>query len=197
MAFDLYTGIELVSVLFSVFFLVLLMRQSIWCWPFGIVGSALGVVLFVSPEAAVNLYSEAILYSYYVWIGIYGWIRWSSKSNEKIAIVFWSSKAHIIAIGLGLILAPALGYFMNTYTESNSPYIDAFTTVFSFIASYMQARKVMSSWHFWIVINAVSIGLYYSRDLYLYTGLMVVYFALSIVGLIQWKKDNSEEVTQP
>ena len=61
----------------------------------------------------------------------------------------------------------------------------------------MQARKVMSSWHFWIVINAVSIGLYYSRDLYLYTGLMVVYFALSIVGLIQWKKDNSEEVTQP
>ncbi|HAW19766.1 MAG TPA: hypothetical protein DCX14_06250 [Flavobacteriales bacterium] len=197
MAFDLYTGIELVSVLFSVFFLVLLMRQSIWCWPFGIVGSALGVVLFVSPEAAVNLYSEAILYSYYVWIGIYGWIRWSSKSNEKIAIVFWSSKAHIIAIGLGLILAPALGYFMNTYTESNSPYIDAFTTVFSFIASYMQARKVMSSWHFWIVINAVSIGLYYSRDIYLYTGLMVVYFALSIVGLIQWKKDNSEEVTQP
>ncbi len=197
MAFDLYTGIELVSVLFSVFFLVLLMRQSIWCWPFGIVGSALGVVLFVSPEAAVNLYSEAILYSYYVWIGIYGWIRWYSKSNEKIAIVFWSSKAHIIAIGLGLILAPALGYFMNTYTESNSPYIDAFTTVFSFIASYMQARKVMSSWHFWIVINAVSIGLYYSRDLYLYTGLMVVYFALSIVGLIQWKKDNSEEVTQP
>ena len=135
MAFDLYTGIELVSVLFSVFFLVLLMRQSIWCWPFGIVGSALGVVLFVSPEAAVNLYSEAILYSYYVWIGIYGWIRWYSKSNEKIAIVFWSSKAHIIAIGLGLILAPALGYFMNTYTESNSPYIDAFTTVFSFIAS--------------------------------------------------------------
>jgi len=197
MAFDLYTGIELVSVLFSVFFLVLLMRQSIWCWPFGIVGSALGVVLFVSPEAAVNLYSEAILYSYYVWIGIYGWIRWYSKSNEKIAIVFWSSKAHIIAIGLGLILAPALGYFMNTYTESNSPYIDAFTTVFSFIASYMQARKVMSSWHFWIVINAVSIGLYYSRDIYLYTGLMVVYFALSIVGLIQWKKDNSEEVTQP
>ena len=197
MAFDLYIGIELVSVLFSVLFLLLLMRQSIWCWPFGIVGSGLGAFLFVSPEAAVNLYSEAILYSYYVWMGVYGWMYWSNKSNEKIAIVYWSKKAHIISIGLGASLAPALGYFMETYTNSNSPYIDAFTTVFSFIATYMQARKVMSSWHFWIVINAVSIGLYCSRELYLYTGLMVVYFALSIVGLVQWQNDNKMKATEP
>ena len=74
------------------------------------------------------------------------------------------------------------------YFSSNNPYIDAATTVFSFIASYMQAKRVLSSWHFWIVINAVSIWLYYQRGLEVYSLLMVVYFALSIAGLFQWSR---------
>ena len=51
----------------------------------------------------------------------------------------------------------------------------------------MQAEKILSSWHFWIVINTVTIGLYLSKDLYLYSALMVVYLVMSAIGLHQWQ----------
>lgn len=183
-----YHQIELASVLLSIAFLVLLMRESIWCWPFGIVGSALGVFLFVAPGAEVKLYSEAVLYTYYVWIGIYGWMRWKRKGKEESRIRAWSLKQHLQAFALGGILTPILGFVMDNIFQSNSPYLDAFTTVFSFIASYMQAEKIFTSWHFWIVINSITIGLYLSRGLNMYSGLMMVYLVLSFFGLYQWKK---------
>jgi nicotinamide mononucleotide transporter len=182
-----FNQIELVSVILSLIFLLLLMRESIWCWPFGILGSALGAFLFVAPGAEVKLYSEAILYSYYVWVGIYGWIRWSRPNKVKAEIRKWSLKQHIIALSIGAIFAPSLGFLMGHYLNSNNPYLDAATTVFSFIASYMQAEKILSSWHFWIVINTVTIGLYLSKDLYLYSALMVVYLVMSAIGLHQWQ----------
>jgi hypothetical protein len=39
-----------------------------------------------------------------------------------------------------------------------------------------------------MAINGASIYLYLLRDLEIYSGLMLVYFVLSIVGYLQWKK---------
>lgn len=184
--------IEIASVILNLLFLALLIKQSKWCWPFGILGSALGVYLFVAPGADVKLYSEAILYSYYVWIGIYGWLEWNKQSNET-PIMRWSAKDNGIAVLIGVLVFPALGFVMDTYFESNSPYLDAMTTTFSFIASYMQAKRVFTSWHFWIAINAVTTFLYFSRELYVYTGLMLVYFTFSIYGLYAWRMSLKAE----
>ncbi|GAB5540149.1 MAG: nicotinamide riboside transporter PnuC [Salibacteraceae bacterium] len=150
-------------------------------------GSAIGVFLFVWPDAEVKLYSEAVLYSYYVWIGVYGWIRWN-KTETSQQIKNWGLKLHLIAFGCGAILAPALGYVMDRLFDSNNPYIDATTTVFSFIASYMQAERIYTSWHFWIVINLISVWLYWNRGLAMYSGLMIIYVGLSMLGLWQWRK---------
>lgn len=184
---DIYLIVEAVSVLLNLAFLALLIRRSKWCWPLGIIGSSLGVFLFIAPGAEVKLYSEAILYSYYIWIGVYGWYKWEEEKDD-VKIVGWSLKQNAIAFAIGLVSFPVLGYFMDTYFDSNSPYLDALTTSFSFIASYMQARRVLTSWHFWIVINAVSIYLYLNRGLNLYAELMVVYFVFSLYGLYQWRK---------
>lgn len=188
MNWDAYLLIELISTLFSLGFLILLMRESRWCWPFGIMGSALAVYLFVSPGAEVKLYAEAVLYSYYVWIGIYGWYRWDKGELAEKPVIVWSVKRHVLLISGATLLSPALGFLLDRYTDSNNPFLDATTTIFSFLASYMQAEKVFSSWHLWIVINGVTVWLYYTRDLYIYSGLMLVYFSLSIAGLMAWKQ---------
>jgi nicotinamide mononucleotide transporter len=188
--------IEWTSVGLNLAFLILLMRKNRWCWPFGILGSGLGVYLFVSPETGVKLYSEAILYSYYVWIGIYGWTRWNRNKEAQFTIIRWGWKNHIGALVIGLAATPILGYVMDRFFSSNNPYVDAFTTVFSFIASYMQAEKVFSSWHFWIILNGVSIWLYWHRGLELYSLLMTVYFILSWVGLFQWAKEGKSAIAE-
>ncbi len=184
---ETYLIVEAVSVLLNLAFLALLIKRSKWCWPFGIIGSSLGILLFIAPGAEVKLYSEAILYSYYIWIGVYGWYKWEEEKDD-VEILSWTLRQNAIAFAIGLFSFPVLGYLMDTYFDSNSPYLDALTTSFSFMASYMQARRVLTSWHFWLVINAVSIYLYLNRGLNLYAGLMVVYFVFSLYGLYQWRK---------
>ena len=77
----------------------------------------------------------------------------------------------------------------NTYTDADKPYFDATTSIFSYFASYLEAKKILSSWIYWIVINLFTIGLYHTKDLSFYSGLMVVYLGMSVVGYMKWKKE--------
>ncbi|MGB1306957.1 MAG: nicotinamide mononucleotide transporter, partial [Flavobacteriales bacterium] len=74
---EIYFAIEVISVLFGLAFLVLLIRQNILCWWFGIVGSLLSIFLFYHTK----LYSEAILYTYYVLMGFYGYYSWNNNKS--------------------------------------------------------------------------------------------------------------------
>jgi len=64
---------------------------------------------------------------------------------------------------LGSGLNWGLGWLLDNFRDAESTYLDAHTTIFSFIASYLEARKILSAWLFWIVINGVTIYLYPSK----------------------------------
>jgi len=83
-----------------------------------------------------------------------------------------------------------LGYFFGECTEAVNPYLDALTTIFSFIASILEARKILTSWLFWIFINLMTITLYVQQNLIIYVSLTIVYFVFSIVGYLEWKKSH-------
>jgi nicotinamide mononucleotide transporter len=68
------------------------------------------------------------------------------------------------------------------------PIVDSFTTVFSIIATYMITKKVLENWLYWIVIDAVSIYLYLSRDLHLTSFLFMLYAIIAIFGYFSWLK---------
>ena len=180
------TVIEIVGVVTGLLYLFLLMKENISCWLFGIISSLCGIFLFI----VARLYSEAILYTYYVFMGIYGWIHWyrGGSDTAKLPISEWKPVVHGLIIISGSFLAYTFGYFWTKYTDAAKPLIDAFTSVFSFIATYMEARKVLSGWIYWIVINAVSTWLYYNRGIKIYAVLMAVYTILSVYGWIGWRK---------
>ncbi len=179
------TVIEIIATVLGLIYLLLLIKENIWCWAFGILSSFLSIFLFVDAK----LYSEALLYSYYVIIGVYGWSQWRKKVNGKpIRVKTWKWTFHLIAISIGLLLSYALGWFFSSQTDADRPYADAFSTIISFIASFMEAHKVLSGWIYWIVVNAFSVWLYFVKDLQIYAGLMVIYTIMSFVGLWQWYK---------
>ena len=62
--------LEITAVLFSLTYLVLLIKEKIACWFFGIAASIISIYIFYK----TGLYSEAILYSFYVIIGFYGFL---------------------------------------------------------------------------------------------------------------------------
>jgi nicotinamide mononucleotide transporter len=181
------TWIEVLAVTLSLTFLVLLIREVRWCWPFGIVSSALSVAIFIHTK----LYSEAILYVFYVFIGFYGWWIWSRKhqaGEEGVEVHLHSNRSRLLAFVLGSAGAGLLGWWFNTNSDAAHPFVDATTTSFSFVASFLEAHKVFSVWIYWIIINGVSVWLYFDRGLTIYSMLMVVYFGVSVYGWFDWKK---------
>ena len=183
---DLNLTFEITAVIFGLAFLFLVIAEKRIGWIFGIIGSAISVYLFIYTK----LYSEAILYTYYVVMGFYGWYIWGKKSDqeESLPVTKLSWISILKFIGLGICLALGLGYTFRRYTDASSPWLDSFTTIFSFIATYLEAQKVLTAWGFWIITNGATIFLYSSKNLDLYALLQLVYFIMSFVGYYRWNK---------
>ena len=177
--------VEITGTVLSLIYLFLLVKENIWCWLFSI----LSAIFFIYSFFDVKLYSEAILYSFFILFSIYGWYKWSeNKKGKSLAIKTLPLKNHIFWIIIGFILAIGLGYIFKTYTDAEKSFIDSNTTIFSFIASYLEAHKYLYAWVYWIILNGVTAWLYFSQGLSIYAGLMVVYFVMSGIGLWNWRK---------
>ena len=177
------TIIELMATGASLLYIVLLIRERVSCWPFGIAGSLLSIYLFID----TRLYSEAILYAFYVGMGIWGWARWSARANAgSHPVIRLSAVGNAALIAVSLAFGLTLGHLLATFTDAERPLIDAMTTSFSFAATFLEVRKTLDAWVYWMVINGVTIWLYQDRALDIYAALMVIYTVLSVVGFIRW-----------
>ncbi|PLW69719.1 nicotinamide riboside transporter PnuC [Pseudohalioglobus lutimaris] len=177
------TLVEILATLAGLAYIVFLIREQVIAWPFGIAGSLLSIYLFIDGK----LYSEAFLYAFYVAAGIWGWIRWSRRvAMHNNPVIRYQLSAHAAIILVASLSALALATFFSTFTDAQRPYIDAFTTAFSFAATYMEVKKVLETWVYWIVLNVASIWLYMDRSLDIYAALICVYAVLSVWGLVQW-----------
>lgn len=177
--------VEVLATAANLVFVILLIRERIVCWPFGIAGSLLSIYLFID----ARLYSEAFLYLFYVLFGIWGWVRWHRRLEEDDNPVSrWRYLVHGCAIIICSALAVAVGYGAWHFTDAERPFFDAFTTLFSFLATYLEVAKVLEAWVYWIVINVASIWLYHDRSLDIYALLIGLYAVLSVWGYISWRR---------
>ena len=183
--------LEIVAVVTGLGFIILMIYQNIWCWPVGIVSSLASIYFFY----ASKLYMESILFVFYVGIGIYGWMMWNRQKSGIKPINTRGANFHFIALVACAIVSMGVGWISNTYTDADKPFADSTSTIFSFLASYMEAHRILSSWIYWIAINLFTIWLYLDKGFQLYAGLMVIYFLLSVAGYLQWRKDYNRQTT--
>ena len=188
MIFDflLVNWFEIVAAILAIAYLILAMLEDIRCWVAWIISSLM--YFFVMYSA--NLYMEALLQIFYIFIGLYGLYQWRFKADKKDAlkITTWSVKNHLIVIGALVFLTSLSGYFLMSYTAAASPFIDAFTTWGAIAASYLVAKKILENWFYWFVIDFVSVFLFISRELYPTALLFIVYLVLVVIGYSAWRK---------
>jgi nicotinamide mononucleotide transporter len=58
----------------------------------------------------------------------------------------------------------------------------------------MLARKKLEHWLVWVVVDAISIGMFVVKGLYPTTVLFFVYTVLAIYGYFEWKKELKTSV---
>lgn len=181
--------VEAAGVLLGVLYLVLVIRESLWCWPAAFVSSVLTILVMFE----ARLYSEAALNVFYAAMAIYGWYQWRyggrGQGAPELPISVWPFAMHALAIGGSVALAAVVGWFMSRHTAAAFPYLDAFVTVASIVTTYMVARKILENWAYWLVVDSLSLYLYWQRGLYLYVGLFALYLVLVVLGWIRWQRD--------
>ena len=175
--------IESVAVFFSILYVLLAAKESIWCWGAAIISVSLYIYICFSAQ----LYAETGLQIFYLFMAFYGYYNWNNKESS-LQIKEWRTNKHFFIIGIGAILVFFIGFYFATYTNAKMPLVDSFTTVFSIFATYMVAKKILGNWLYWIVIDTVSIYLYFNRDLHLTSLLFIAYTIIAIVGYFSWMK---------
>jgi len=153
-------------------------------------GLIAAVLLFIVIFYQVRLYSDLILHIVYVFLQIYGWHHWlfGGQGRDRLPVTVLASfklGIWVIACASGALL---WGHLMARFTDAALPYPDAFTTVASLIAQWLLARKRLDAWYFWIAVDIAAVGIYFSKGLFLTTGLYAVFLLLAVTGFFTWKK---------
>ena len=81
----------------------------------------------------------------------------------------------------------ALYLFLTTCTDSRVPIADSFTTALSFVGIWALARKYIEQWFIWIVVDIVTCGLYFYKDIPFKASLYGLYVVIAIMGYFKWK----------
>jgi len=188
-AFAVMPTWEIVAVIFGITYVLLAAKESLWAWFFGFFGTLIYTILFWDGA----LLSSALLNFYYMIMSVYGFVLWrGGDSGENLAITSWTLSKNITFIVAGFVVSLVVGYLSSTYTEANFAYLDAFVMIFSVIATWMLAKKVLENWLFWIVIDSAAVILYWKSGYHATIVLFILYIILAVYGHHSWRKAFSE-----
>lgn len=189
--------LEYFGVSTGLLYLFLEIRQHRAMWVVGFLTSLVYVFVFFFSK----IYADMGLNIYYVAISIYGFWQWTRKSGTgtsgtgeaaatQEAILYRNMTPRLFAgISFAILALFALLYYvLHHFTDSPIPVGDAFTTAVGIVATWMLARRIIEHWIFWIIVNCVSVYLYYLRGLYPTMFLYICYAVLAAIGLYTWKK---------
>jgi len=186
-AFALLLGsgrLELIATLLGLANIMLLVRRSIWNYPFGLAMVALYAGIFFDKK----LYSDALLQFFFFAIQIYGWWAWwrAGGGEHKVEVERLTGPARIAWIAMIALTSLAWGWIMGTYTDAALPWWDALIAMGSIAAQILLARRRIENWILWIAVDAIAICVYLAKGLTLTAGLYSVFLALCVLGLREW-----------
>ena len=178
--------IEMIAVFCGLANVGLIIRRSIWNYPFGF----LMVILYARIFYDYQLYSDALLQVYFFLIQFYGLYYWlkGRADDGRIIVEYLPRKQYGIYLGIGLFGWLTLSSLMSSFTDASYPFWDGAIAALSVLAQFLLSRRHIESWYLWIVVDLLAIGLFYTKGLEPTAALHGVFLVLATIGLLQWIK---------
>lgn len=178
--------LETIAVILGIANVALLVRRSIWNYPFGMAMVALYFVIF----REARLYGDAGLQVFFFVMQGWGWWLWARAGGlgESVPVTWMRPSARIAALALVAVSSVTIGWTMARFTDAAMPYADAAIAGGSVVAQVLLAMRRVENWALWIAVDVLSIGVYLARGLTLTAGLYVVFLVMATAGLIEWAK---------
>ena len=179
--------LDIVTTVLGLAYILLEYKASVWMWLVGFLMQALGIVLYYQK----GLYADCGMEFYYLAMTIYGWWRWikpKADSQKPIAISYFPR--HLILPWLLIIAVvwAVIYWLLVTFTNSNVPLADSFTTALSIVGIWALAHKYLEQWFIWIAVDVVTCILYFYKDIPFKASLSALYVVIAIAGWFKWRK---------
>ena len=179
-------AIEIAAALLGLVNVALVVRRSIWNYPFGILMVALYFFVFFDAK----LYSDALLQIFFLLIQLYGWWNWhrSPRLDQGVAVDRLGNAARLVWLAGTGSACVLWGLGMASFTDAAAPFADAAIAGMSVSAQILQSLRRVESWLLWIAVDAVAVPLFWSRGLYYTSALYLLFLLLAVSGLIAWAR---------
>lgn len=180
--------VELIGAATGLLAVYLTVKNSIWNWLWG----AISVVAYGWVFWEAKLYSNmGLQLLYFLPMQAYGWWSWrrgGAAGREELPLSRLPARGWALGLAFSAAFAGGWGYAM-AGVGASLPYADALVTGLSLVGQYLQARRMVDNWHFWIMVNIVSaFYLFPAQKLYVTTGLYIIFLILAVLGLLEWRK---------
>ena len=185
--------LDITTTVLGLAYIILEYKASLWMWLVGFLMQALGIVLYYQK----GLYADCGMEFYYLSMTVYGYWRWVHSSsklgevrrgmNEPLPIRHFPKR---LVLPWALLIATVwavIYWLLVTFTNSNVPLADSFTTALSIVGIWALAHKYLEQWFIWIAVDIVTCILYYYKDIPFKASLYALYVVIAIAGYFKWK----------
>ncbi|CAQ85040.1 MULTISPECIES: nicotinamide riboside transporter PnuC [Photorhabdus] len=195
-------------------------QEKIINYLFGLINVTLFAVIFFQ----IQLYASLLLQLFFFSANIYGWYAWSRiNDQQQIELkIRWLSRNKTIIMGLISVLLIAImtfnidqifGYLtqvtitimqefgfnvqMPVLELDAFPFWDSVMTVLSIVAMILMTRKYVENWLVWVVINVISVVIYFHQGVLAMSLQYVVLTGIALNGSRLWIQAAKKNHSQP
>jgi len=176
--------LETIAVILGLANILLVVRRSLWNYPFGIAMVSLYFFIFLD----ARLYSDALLQIFFLIVQVYGWWNWVRGRDDRGDVIVRHAGAQAMLGWIGaILLGTALwGWLMHRHTDAALPWWDASIAMTSIAAQILLSRRFIENWPLWVATDAIAIGVYAAKDLDKTAALYGVFLLIAAWGWRDW-----------
>ena len=174
--------LEAFSVFTSYWCTFLCVFQSRWNYPIGAISVAALCLLFYQS----NLLSSMALQVYLFPTLLYGWFRWRPDAITRPVTMVeykWMPVYAILTTVVGMVCME-----VNTRLGGTNAAWDTAILVLSILAQFLLDNKKIENWGVWIVVDVISMFLYWEQGLKILAIQMGFFILNAIWGLFLWNR---------
>ena len=185
--------LEFLAFVFGIASVFYAKKENILVYPSGLVTTVITVYLLYQAK----YFADMTINIYYSVMSVYGWYKWTSKSNgPNLEITRTTNREKVI--GVLLFIATALitylVYKFFDYKLEIPNYIDIFTSGLFFTAMWYMALKKIENWTLWIIGDCIVVPLFAYRGLWMLSLQYLIFTILAIMAYLEWKRNLQQKI---
>jgi nicotinamide mononucleotide transporter len=115
---------------------------------------------------------------------------WAAGGCSSLILMVLAARSHLpmqAMLQFSYVVAAVYGWW-KWAPDAAWPLIDSLVACLGLLATWLVAKVYLENWLYWMLIDALSLYLFSAQGLVVTSLLFAIYFVISTVGLVSWRR---------